>query len=458
MPNEICMSNDKQKNFDCVAATEHLHEYLDDELKPDWRVAMEQHLANCPECSATLAQLRQIETAHQQLDARLELPSEEYWQALPQRVMEKVKASEKRRLLALPKLPRLKAVIKRAEPAPKQDLLFLTPAIQKFLRGPAKYVLPLAAVAAFCVFLFGELREKPAASIMMASAPEQPKIEASSAPEERVLEKTNVTEPAPTAEAPTPKPAATSRTALGRADERIVLSRDTLFASANRVAGAGQASGVAALLGGELKTEASKSVSLSEAQPHAAEADIVSPELKQTQSLAAMDAKAKDQPASPLEKEASYRAETPAALKTEAAKITDDQIAQSVESRAKKASPASRMGVSSTAMRAAGNFNDNPYSQTLQRAQQTSDLKKREKIWRDFLKSNPDSSSQALGITALARTLAAASDSTTKAEQLARNLSFFREHAATLRAQIGTDVFERELTRLQMLLNFRELH
>ena len=291
------MSKDKPQNFDCVAATEHLHEYFDGELKPDWHAAMAQHLANCADCSATLAQLRQIETAHQQLDARLELPAEEYWQALPQRVLEKVKASEKRRLLALPKLPRIKSPIKRAAPASQPDLLYLTPALQKFLRGPAKYILPLAAVAAFCFFMIGELREKPAASIMTASAPESPNVDARSAPQEGALEKANVPKPAPLAEAPMQKPVLDSRTATQRTGEKIVLSRDTLFAGANQAAGVGQALSVVAPVGDERKADEPKPIALSEAQPHAAEVDIASPELKPAQSLAATTSKAKDQPA-----------------------------------------------------------------------------------------------------------------------------------------------------------------
>jgi len=445
---KFCMSIiDEQKNFDCVAAAEHLHEYLDGELKPELRAAMEQHLASCADCAATLAQLRQIEMAHQQLDARLESPSAEYWQTLPLRVMEKVKASEKRRLLALPKLPRLKSPIKRAEPAPKQDLLYLTPAVQKFLRGSAKYILPLAAVAAFCFFMIGELRDKSEAPIMTASAPEQPQAEMQSAPEESLLGKANVAEPARIAEAP--KPALGTGKVLQRSDKKVISPQDALLPSANQAAGAG---GVATTAGGERKADESKPAVLAAAQPEAAELDIVAPELKQAQSLAATAAKAKDQPAAPLEKEVSYRAE---GLKTEAAKITDDQLAQSAESRAKKVSTAGRMGVSSSAMRTTGNIDESRYHQTLQRAQQTTDLKRREKIWRDFLKSNPDSSLRAMATVDLARTLAA-SDSTTKPDQLEKNVAFYREHAATLRSQMGTAEYDREFARLQMLLNFRK--
>jgi anti-sigma factor RsiW len=449
------MSIDSQKIFDCVAATEHLHEYLDGELQPDLRAVMERHLMSCADCAATLAQLRQIEAAHQQLDARLELPAEEYWQILPQRVMEKVKASEKRRLLALPKLPRLKSPIKRAQPAPKQDLLYLAPAVQKFLRGPAKYILPLAAVAAFCFFMIGELRKKSETPLMTASAPEQPKAEAQSAREETFLEKANVAEPAPIAEAPTPKTVFGPRTASPRPNEKIVLSRDTLLASVNQTVGAG---GVAATGVGEIKLNAPKPVSLAESQPQAAEADVVAPELKSTQSFVATSSKAKDQPAAPLPKdEPRYRSEAPAELKAEAeVKISDDQLTQSKESRAKKISTAGRMGASSTAMRSAPNRTDNRYDEAQQRTQDTADLKKREKIWRDYLKSNPDSLSRAMATAELARTLAAASDSTTKLEQLEKNLAFYREHTATLRTQMGAAEYDRQFARLQMLLYFRK--
>jgi hypothetical protein len=93
------------------------------------------------------------------------------------------------------------------------------------------------------------------------------------------------------------------------------------------------------------------------------------------------------------------------------------------------------------------------FAETLQRAQQTTDLKKREKIWRDFLKSDPDSSYRALAVSRLAQTLAAASDSTTKLDQLEKNLAYFQDHAATLRPLMGAPQFERELARLQTLVN-----
>lgn len=447
------MSIDKQKNFDCVAATEHLHEYLDGELQPDLRAAMDRHVAGCADCTATLAQLRQIEAAHQQLDARLESPAEEYWQMLPQRVMEKVKASEKRRLLTLPKLPRLKSPIKRAEPATSQNLLYLSPALQKFLRGPAKYILPLAAVSAFCFFMIAEWRQQAKAPVMTAAAPQ-------SAPEEGLLEKADDSKTVSIAEAPLQKTATRLQAVPPPASEKI---RDTLLAVTDLRAGAGQGAGLslqlqapsepavgaAALPNVQAKDDAPKSLMASGAQPQITKADSVALESKSppvTVSFARneQESAAKSEEAEVLrQREAELQA--PAVLLSKTA-ASDEK---------KKVSAAGRMGVSS-AMRSAENVDERRYLQTRQQAQQTSDLKKREKLWRDFLKSTPDSLSRVLAIAEIARILTAASDSTTKSTELKKNIAFYREHAVTLRLQIGTAEYERELARFQRLLNFRK--
>jgi hypothetical protein len=456
------MSIDKQKNFNCVAAAEHLHEYLDGELQPDLRAVMEQHLASCADCSATLAQLRQIETAHQQLDARLELPAEEYWQVLPQRVMEKVKASEKRRLLALPKLPRLKSSAKHAPVsgrAPKQDLLHLTPAVQKFLRGPAKYVLPLAAVAAFCFFMIREFWEKPETSITTVATSEQP---AARLEPKETFEKAIPSSPQPAQEKLTEKPIAAAKKLLP-AQRKTDLAPDSFLVAA-AVQGAGGRQGADL----SLYTKVDSPITFSErnltppAPSQAGESDIKTeaplsiPEEKISLPVAQSFVKAKDQPAAPAEEAArqqEVKVLSAADLEKEA-QSRDDQARLS-RSRAAVSSAEGRVGVSVLGKGAAITQKSSEYDKTQQRAQQTSDLKKREKIWRDFLKSDPDSSYRALAISHLAQTLAAASDSTTKLDQLERNLAYFQDHAATLRPLMGAQQFERELARLQMLVNIR---
>jgi hypothetical protein len=466
------MSINNQKNFDCVAAAERLHEFLDGELEFDLRLAMERHLASCADCAKTFAQLRQIENAHRQLDAQLEPPAEDYWQVLPQRVMERVKASERRRLLALPKLPRFKSAVQRApavEKPPTSDLLHLSPAVQKFLRGPARYVLPLAAVATFCFFMIRELREKPAATVMMESPTMTAEREAAPEP----------STPATIDEAPAKKSATAPSELLATAQEAKMSRKDMPLESAGQ-AGAGGERGPELVVGRSsgvaaqpmISTKAGESLSgFAATAPSAAKMErdslpvLTMREIKPASQLIVSSEKAKEQPAA--NEQAALAVVTPAADKPEAEKRAESAGAEeerAFDAARARSSPrdsrqpaaAGRVGISTMSKSAAYAPAGAGFAETLQRAQQTTDLKKREKIWRDFLKSDPDSSYRALAISHLAQTLAAASDSTTKLDQLEKNLAYFQEHATTLRPLMGAPQFERELARLQMLMSRRK--
>ncbi len=466
------MSVSHQKNVDCVAAAERMHEFLDGELEFDLRLAMERHLAGCADCAKTFAQLRQIENAHRQLDAQLEPPAEDYWQALPQRVMERVKASERRRLLALPKLPRFKSAAHRApaaEKPPTSDLLHLPPAVQKFLRGPAKYVLPLAAMATFCFFMIRELREKPAASVMTESAP----MTTAQAERDEALQ-----QPAPTttAEAPAEKSATVPNELATAPQTPISLQNAPLTATGQAGAGGGRSAEIltgkssGAVAPPVVSTKAGESLlGLASTAPPAEvkiERDslpaLTFREAKPAPQLVVSSEKAKDQPAVAVEQadlsvdklEAEKRAEAVSAEESRAR--DDDARTRSLQRYSRQPSTSGRAGVSTLQKSAASDPGGSGFAETLQRAQQTTDLKKREKIWRDFLKSDPDSSYRALAVSHLAQTLAAASDSTTKLDQLEKNLAYFQEQTATLRPLMGAQQFERELARLQMLVNRRK--
>ncbi len=455
------------KNFDCVAAAERMHEFLDGELAVDLRLAMERHLASCADCAKTFAQLRQLENAHRQLDAQLEPPAEDYWQALPQRVMERVKASEKRRLLTLPKLPRFKSAAHRApaaEKPPTSDLLHLPPAVQKFLQGSAKYVLPLAAVATFCFFMIRELREKPAATVMM----ESPKMtaEREAAPEPST--------PATTDEAPAKKSiTAPSELATGP-QTPISLQNIPLTATGQAGAGGGRSAEIVtgqssgAAVSPILNTKAGESLSGLASTTTSAEAKIERDSLvaiafreaEPSRQIAVSSEKAKDQPTGAAEQadlsvdklQAEKRGDEEAAE----TRALDDTRTRSTRRYSRQPSTSGRVGISTLQKSAASDPAGSGFAETLQRAQQTTELKKREKIWRDFLKSDPDSSYRALAVSHLAQTLAAASDSTTKLDQLEKNLAYFQDNAATLRPLMGAQQFERELARLQMLVNRRK--
>ncbi|MCI0694640.1 zf-HC2 domain-containing protein [candidate division KSB1 bacterium] len=467
------MSINNQKNFDCVAAAERMHEFLDGELEFDLRLAMERHLAGCADCAKTFAQLRQIENAHRQLDAQLEPPAEDYWQALPQRVMERVKASERRRLLTLPKLPRFKSAAHRApaaEKPPTSDLLHLPPAVQKFLRGPARYALPLAAVATFCFFMIRELREEPAATVMMKSPTMTAEREAAPEP----------STPMKIGEAPAKKSATAPSEVLATAHEAKISRQDTPLTIAGQ-AGAGGERGPELLAGQSagaatppvISTKAGESLSGLASTAPSTEAKmerdslpvLTRREAKPAQQAVISSEKAKDQPAA--NEQTALAVVTPTADKPEAerraesagaeeARAFDAARVRSSQRDSRQPAAAGRVGVSTLQKSAAYVPAGSGFAETLQRAQQTTDLKKREKIWRDFLETSPDSSYRALAVSHLAQTLAAASDSTTKLDQLEKNLAYFQDHAAMLRPLMGAPQFERELARLQTLVNRRK--
>jgi anti-sigma factor RsiW len=63
---------------------ERLSEYLDDELAPDERVAIESHLETCRDCSALLSDLRRVVDRARHLDDRA--PRRDLWPGIAQRI------------------------------------------------------------------------------------------------------------------------------------------------------------------------------------------------------------------------------------------------------------------------------------------------------------------------------------------------------------------------------------
>ena len=64
--------------------TDRLSEYLDDELPPGERVALEGHLAQCAECSATLADLRRVVARARALESTG--PATDLWPGIANRI------------------------------------------------------------------------------------------------------------------------------------------------------------------------------------------------------------------------------------------------------------------------------------------------------------------------------------------------------------------------------------
>jgi hypothetical protein len=64
--------------------TDRLSEYLDDELPPDERAAVEAHLRHCVACGAVLADLKRIVTRSRSLEDRL--PAHDLWPGIAARI------------------------------------------------------------------------------------------------------------------------------------------------------------------------------------------------------------------------------------------------------------------------------------------------------------------------------------------------------------------------------------
>jgi hypothetical protein len=158
---------------------------------------------------------------------------------------------------------------------------------------------------------------------------------------------------------------------------------------------------------------------------------------------------------SPLQKETTYNLALQSANRAESAQEQRGEgkaAEQSVSALATQKDKKGSMMTTAAKHTAA----PSPFSHTLSQAQLTADLKEREKIWRHFLATAPDSASRDLAIYHLAQTLTAASDSSSTAAALEQNLTFFRENSHTLRPQMGATEFERELARLQDLVKWRQ--
>jgi hypothetical protein len=476
------MAKYKNQKFDCAFAAEHIHEFLDGELQADLTAAMESHLNECADCAKVFQQLRQIEQAHQQLDAKLAPPPEDYWQTLPQRVIERVEMAERRqlhlkRIFTLPRRSHSPSTVGDALPdkIDQTGMLYLPPRVRALINGPGKYALALAAVVTFCFFMIRELREKPAAWI---------------APKQVIERETPPTKPQHDIATEDFRPLAAPQVAKAPVEQQSTPAKEeqpsSEIVSRNRLLANVEGKPEIAVAQQETVNQGASRITIIESKKsklfaespapgvaHATDVNLGQPpsptELQQTKTLSEAAVTAESQP--------SDKNVTPSA-----GLLQQGQITESAKEATALSSSSSGKGVAATtestrqsvlrvsalpddkkrrlatmAMQKAGASSEaTRFSEILVKAQQTASLSEREKVWRDFLATEPDSAYRALAISHLAQTLAAATDSSSTRAELEQNFAFFRENSATLRSLMGAHEYERELTRLLSLLKWRQ--
>lgn len=118
--------------------TDRLSEYLDDELPPAERAALEEHLASCAHCAAVLADLRRVVQRLASLEDRP--PTRDLWPGIEARIAA-AGAADEPRVLELPtraqRAPRRFSFTARQLVAAALALIFLSGGAAWMLRQPA---------------------------------------------------------------------------------------------------------------------------------------------------------------------------------------------------------------------------------------------------------------------------------------------------------------------------------
>ncbi|MDZ7342884.1 MAG: zf-HC2 domain-containing protein, partial [candidate division KSB1 bacterium] len=352
------MPNQQPQNFNCAAVAEHLHEFLDGELPGELVVAVQRHLRTCAECTNVLYQFRSLEAAHLQLDTKLESPPEEFWQAFPARVMKRVKAAERRRLLALPRFRPASLAARAASKQPPGRIFFLPPRLQAFINGPGKYAIALATLAAFCFVLIREFTEQPRP---VTTAYKAAGRDVASVPSE-VEETKPATITPPSARQQQESTPATTQPKKSLPD---VPSQIDLLGK--QAAGSGESAMLAMT-------------------PESANTQIIS-RIPTTLDSKSAEERAEQIPGGQgvaLQQEATYDLRSQSVHRLESKQEQRGGGEPSNPSVSALATQTDKKGAIMTATMKPP-AEPSPFSQTLWQAQHTADLKKREKIWRQFL-------------------------------------------------------------------------
>lgn len=400
------MLNRNPNSINCATASDWLHLLLDEELSESRHKLLAAHLESCEKCRAAWHELKLIERTHARLDLRLTEPPPDYFAQLPKRVLARLD-SEK---TAAP------AILKMPDKRPR--VLWL----QKFTTGKGKYALALAAAAA--LVFFWTLGEK-----------DSPSLATSEQREHAILASDTIAFAAA-------EPSAVS-------DLKRISPKDSarrLEREAPLVAGSPGAAPDEERLAAAAKTqERSFDASLPET-------------LESDQQNRRSEKKHEGEFAETALRPG--RAALPAESLAQSSLAKTGELAQNVEPQASKELLNLQRGVShSLALEARqfpqGQSESSPFSQALQQAQAAPNAESRQKIWRDFLATNPDTAYYYLAIGNLARSLSATADSGSNRAHLDQTLQFYQQMDAILAPQLGVETVRSERARLEGLLRWK---
>lgn len=405
------MLNRNSNSINCATASDWLHLLLDEELSEPRHKLLSAHLESCEKCRAAWHELKLIERAHARLDLRLTEPPPDYFAQLPKRILARLDAEK------------TTAPVILEMPDKRQRVLWL----QKFAAGKGKYAIALAAVAALIFFwTFGKnnlsslaTSERQESSGLANDTIAFAAAEPSAASE---LERLPPKDSARRSEFDTPLVAMTPATAP---DEKKFGD-----AAKAREGDLGALTQKTAESGGQIRqpeTESEGEFADTALLPGAASQSALT-----TESLAQ----------SSLPK--------------------TGELAQNVEPQASKEVLSLQRGVSHSPPlearqfpKAQGESGSARFSQALQRAQAAPNAESRQKIWRDFLATNPDTAYYFLATGNLARSLSAAADSGSSRAQIDQALQFYEQMEAILAPQLGVETVRFERTRLAGLLRWK---
>jgi len=418
------MSKTPTLSLTCSRAKEQLHLLLDNELPAADHERLLGHLQTCEQCSAAYRELRAIEAAHAELDARATEVPETYFDSLPQKVLARIAQAE-----AAQEKPRLLTWRPRSFN------------LREYIWGRGKYALAFAAMLTLIFLVTRDLREQKQPEtvlreVMDADLPERvPPTEARAARED--LQTSEAAQSATGGEQPAPHENFTTKfDAKDLRDEPPLAAAPPAEKSEIRQHPESRADSERMLLQAAApRVEAmADTIAAAESSIAGAQQFVNNPPT----------GRARLYPESKAE--ALYEeAETPQAF-SKARQPNAVSATRIPAAEGTRHSKAARITA-----------NDTRLAHALSASVQAQSQTERLKIWQDyFVSSQRDSATYHSAVENLARRLAAQSDSSSAVTQMQEALTFYQTMEAILAARWGRAAYEHERARLEGLLNWKK--